>query len=79
MMKIYHWECFSDFFTDKIVLAHDIDTARLKVLTDLRKQIQYLNDGSPRSPKNVTIMVERAVEALEQEPVIYSLDKVVNV
>ncbi len=79
MMKIYHWECFSEFYPDKIVLAHDIDTARLKVMTHLREQIQCLNDGSPRSPKNITIMAERAVEALEQEPEIYSLDSVVNV
>lgn len=79
MMKIYHWECFSDFFTDKIVVASDIDTARLKVLTHLHEQIHTLNDGSPRSPQNVTIMVQRAVDALAAEPEVYSLDKVINV
>lgn len=78
-MKIYHWECFSDFYVDKIVVAHDIETARLKVMTHLRKQFKHLNDGTPRTPKNIDIMVERAVEALGQEPVMYSLDEVVNV
>jgi len=78
-MKIYHWECFSTFYADKIVVAHDIDTARMKVMTHLRRQIKNLNDGSPRSPKNIIIMEERAAEALLQKPVIYSLDAVINV
>lgn len=68
-MKIYHWECFADSFPDKIVVAQDLQTAIMKVKTQVREHLK---------PDDYDKQYELEM-ALSSPPEVYELDQIVNV